>query len=79
MHTDAYSFFAALAAGHIDGSLRPVIFDRIGKQVDQNLLHPGSIGMNKESAFELGKTHLDTAFLRLRLDHVLAFEHDCGQ
>src|SRR6185369_17812328 len=47
MHTDADTFIAACAARHIDRSLRPVVFDRIGKQVDQDLFYPGSIGMNK--------------------------------
>ncbi len=79
LHADAYALRGARAARHFDRSLRAVVFDRVGKQVDQNLLHPGSVGMNKVRGFEPGKTHADAAFLRLWFDHGLAFEHDVDQ
>ena len=56
-----------------------VVFDRIGKQVDQNLLDPGSIGIGKPGVVEGEKAHLDVALLRLRFDHGLAFAHDIDQ
>src|SRR6185369_11712682 len=79
MHADAHSLFAARAAGHFNLSLSAVIFDRVGKQVDQNLLDPRSIGMNEERNFEPGETYIDAAFLRLWFNHLLTFEHDIDQ
>ena len=60
-------------------SADPVVLDRVGKKVDQNLLHPRPVGLDEAGAFELGKGHADAALLRLRLDHGLAFVHDFGQ
>ena len=64
---------------HDDRSLRPVVFDRVGKQVDEHLLHPGPVGVDKAGVVELGKGHADATLLRLRLHHGLAFGHDLGQ
>ena len=66
-------------AVHHDRSVRLVVFDRVGKKVDENLLQPGPVGIDKARDVELGKGHFDAALLPLRLDHGLAFEHDFGQ
>ncbi len=60
-------------------SLLSVVFDRVGKQVDHDLLQAGHIGFDIERGAELRKYHLDSALLRLRLHHGLAFRHEIGQ
>ena len=76
---DANAFRGARGAVHDHRSIRLVVFDRVGKKVDENLLQPGPIGIDKVRDVELGKGHSDAALLPLRLDHGLAFEHDFGQ
>ena len=51
----ANAFRRALGAFHLDRSLLDVVFDRVGKQVDKNLLQPGPIGQDKIWYVELGK------------------------
>ena len=76
---DANAFRTGDGARHLDRSPLAVVFDRVGKQVDEDLLHPGPIGIDKERDVELGKGHADATLLRLRLHHGLAFGHDLGQ
>ena len=63
-------------ARHVDRSAGAVVFDRVGKQIDQNLLHAG-FGRHGQSkgCRTAGKLHADAALLRLRFDHGLAIEH----
>src|SRR6185369_14480905 len=70
-----------MAKGTLHGnrSTRPVVFYRIGKKVDENLLHPCPVGVDKEGSLETGKDHSDAALLRLRSHHGLAFVQDFGQ
>ena len=70
---------ALVGAIHDDRSPLFVVFDRVGKQVDDNLLQPGPVGPDKEADVEPGKGHADATLLRLRLHHGLAFGHDLGQ
>src|SRR5450830_360966 len=76
-HTNAS--LRALVAFYLDSSVLAVVFNRIGKQVDEHLLHPGSIGMDKVRNAELGKGQFDAMLLRLRFAHGLTFKHDFGQ
>jgi len=63
----------------LDHSPLAVVLDRVREQVDEDLLHPGAIGLDEERSVGLGKGHADAMLSRLRLDHALAFEHDFGQ
>ena len=66
-------------AVHDDGTVGFVIFDRVEKKIDQNLLYPGSVGKDEIRGVKARKCHADAALLRLWLDHRLAFEHDLVQ
>ncbi len=66
-------------AVHDDGSADRVVLDGVGQKVDENLLQPRPVGVDEVRDLELGKGHADTALLRLRLYHRLAFAHDLGQ
>ena len=78
-HTDTYALRGVRAARHFDRSAHAVVFDRVGKQVDENLLYPSAIGIGKVRAIEHRKAHADAAFLCLRFDHGLAIEQHFGQ
>ena len=56
-----------------------IVFDRVGKQVDQNLLYPGPIGIGKPGIIEWEKVDLDVALFRLGFGHGLAFDHNIDQ
>ena len=62
-----------------DCSVRPVVLDRIGKQIDENLFQPGAIGVHEARNIERGKGHADAALLSQRLNHGLAFGHHFAQ
>ena len=64
---------------HLNGSLLLVIFYRVGNQVDEHLLQPGSIRTNKVMSIGFRKNQFDTALLRLRFAHALTFEHHFRQ
>jgi Lhr-like helicase len=75
---DAYPFRGAHRAIHDHRSSLLVVLDRVGKQVDDNLLQPGSVGPDKERVVKPGKGHADATLLGLRRHHGLAFRHDVG-
>ena len=56
-----------------------VVFDRIGKQIDKNLLDPCSIRTGKPGFIDWQKGQFNVALLRLRFDHGLAFEDHIDQ
>ena len=56
-----------------------VVFDRVGKKVDENLLHPGLIGMDKPIDIEVGKGDTNATLLCLRFHYGLAIAHHLGQ
>ena len=72
---DAYMLRRA-GALHIYRAIFAVVFYRIGKQVEQNLLDAGSIRIGKAGVIEGTKINMDTLLLRLRFDHGLTFEQD---
>ena len=78
-HADANPIRAGGHAVHDDRSPGPVVLHCIGKKVDEDLLQPGAIGEDEARDVELREGHPDTALLRLRSDHGLAFEDDFGQ
>ena len=63
-------------ATHTHRAAYVVVFDRVGEQVDQHLLHASAIRLHHIRKCELFKGDGDSAFLRLRLDHGLTFKHD---
>src|SRR5438874_1029540 len=67
---DSDALRGARGAFHHHGSACLVVFDRVGKKVDENLLYPGRVGIDEARIVEAGKGHTDAALLRLRLDQV---------
>src|SRR4029077_16079435 len=78
-YPDASAFRGACGAVHDYLSPQLVVFDCVGKKVDENLLQSGSIGTDKARGVELGKSHFDAPLLSLRVDHGPAFDHDFSQ
>ena len=79
LDTKAYASRCAQDAVYGDRSVRLVVFDRVGQQVDEQLLHPYAVAFDKVGVFEPGKGHADAALCRHRLYQGLAFQHRCGQ
>jgi len=52
---DANAFRGSCGALYLDRSLFAVVFDGIGKQVDQNLFYPGPVGIGKPGVIERKK------------------------
>ena len=71
--------------GWIDDALNghrstfPVIFDRVGKKVDKDLLDPHPVCHDENGDLDLREGHSDATLPRLGLYHGLAFMHDFGQ
>ena len=78
---DAHSKARRGARGviHHHRSIGLVVFDRVGKKIDENLFQPGPVGIHKVRGAALRKGHADASQLRLRLNHSLAFQHHLGQ
>ena len=78
-NADAHALRGARAAFDGDGALGPVVLDRVGQQVDQDLLHADAVGIDEAGYVDRGKRDADAVFFRLRFDHGLAFEHHVGE
>src|SRR5207237_2580891 len=68
LHADANPIRAAGDAIQDDSSPGLVVFDRVGKKVDEDLLQPGAIGEDEARNVELREGHPDPGLLRLRFD-----------
>jgi hypothetical protein len=77
--TDPDAPFGARDAFDDNRSIHLVVLDRVRQQVDQDLLHPCPVGLDKIRHFHERKGDADAALLRLRPDHRPAFLHDFGQ
>ena len=76
---DARALRVVRDALHDDRSLLLVVLDRVGEQVDDNLLEAGPVCLDEGRLVEAGKGHGHAALLRLGLHHGLAFGHDLAQ
>ena len=79
LDTKAYASRCAQDAVYGDRSVRLVVFDRVGQQIDEQLLYPYAVAFDKVAVFERRKGHADAALCRQRFDQILAFQHRCGQ
>ncbi len=56
-NADADAFRGDRGAFHLDRSLFAVVFDRVGKQVDENLLQSCPVGFDKAGGIEQEEAH----------------------
>ena len=66
-------------AVHADRAVGLVVFDRVGKQIDDHLFYAGAVGLDIAGIGEGREGHADAALLCLRFDHRLTFHHYIGQ
>ncbi len=76
---DADRICAVQCTLHNHRSACTVVFDRVGKKVDKNLLYPGPVGFDKAWCFKMVKAHADAMLFRQRFYHRFAFVHDFRQ
>src|ERR1019366_3459145 len=78
-HADTRAFRGSRPARHDHRPQHTVVFNRVGEQVNDDLLEPRPIGADEDRMVEAGKGHAEPALLRLGLKHGLAFGYDLGQ
>ena len=77
--TDAHALRRDRAPRHFHHTARTVVFDGVGKQVDEDLLDPGPVGIDEMGVVQLRENHADIALVSLRLDHGLAVAQHFAQ